>query len=82
MWVATLDRYATRDSLEQALGADNVAILHQERRLGGDSPLSLVISQKSGGPADRAIGRSLRAAGIIANRDVALSIGTRAAQGR
>jgi Bacterial protein of unknown function (DUF853) len=76
LWVATLDRYATRDSLEQALGADRIAILHQERRLGGDSPLSLVISQKSGGPADRAIGRSLRAAGIIAEPDVALSIGT------
>lgn len=76
LWVATLDRYATRDSLEQALGRDNVAILHQERRLGGDSPLSLVLSQKSGGPADRAIGRSLRAAGIVNNPDVALSIGT------
>ena len=76
LWVATLDRYATRDSLEQALGRDNVAILHQERRLGGDSPLSLVLSQKSGGPADRAIGRSLRAAGIVNNPDVALNIGT------
>lgn len=76
LWVATLDRYATRDSLEQALGKNNVAILHQERRLGGDSPLSLVLSQKSGGPADRAIGRSLRAAGIVSNPDVALSIGT------
>ena len=82
LWVATLDRYATRDSLEQALGRDNVAILHQERRLGGDSPLSLVLSQKSGGPADRAIGRSLRAAGIVDEPDVALSIGTAAAQGR
>jgi hypothetical protein len=77
LWVATLDRYATRDSLEQALGADNVAILHQQKRLGGDSPLSLVLSQKSGGPADRAIGRSLRAAGIIPNRDIALSVGTK-----
>jgi hypothetical protein len=76
LWVATLDRYATRDSLEHALGRDNVAILHQERRLGGDSPLSLVLSQKSGGPADRAIGRSLRAAGIVNNPDIALSIGT------
>lgn len=76
LWVATLDRYATRDSLEQALGgADRVAILHQERRLGGDSPLSLVLSQKSGGPADRAIGRSLRAAGIVAERDTAFDIG-------
>lgn len=75
LWVATLDRYATRDSLEQALGRDNIAILHQERRLGGDSPLSLVLSQKSGGPADRAIGRSLRAAGIVSEPDVAFSIG-------
>ena len=76
LWVATLDRYATRDSLEHALGRNNVAILHQERRLGGDSPLSLVLSQKSGGPADRAIGRSLRTAGIVDNPDIALSIGT------
>jgi hypothetical protein len=76
LWVATLDRYATRDSLEHALGADKVAILHQERRLGGDSPLSLVLSQKSGGPADRAVGRSLRAAGIVSDPDVAFSIGT------
>lgn len=76
LWVATLDRYTTRDSLERALGADRVAILHQERRLGGDSPLSLVLSQKSGGPADSAIGRSLRAAGIIADRDEARTIGT------
>lgn len=76
LWVATLDRYATRDSLEQALGEDKVAILHQERRLGGESPLSLVLSQKSGGPADRAIGRSLRAAGIVKEADIALSIGT------
>jgi len=76
LWVATLDRYATRDSLEQALGRHKVAILHQERRLGGDSPLSLVLSQKSGGPVDRAIGRSLRAAGIVTNSDIALSIGT------
>lgn len=76
LWVATLDRYATRDSLEQALGgADRVAILHQERRLGGDSPLSLVLSQRSGGPADRAIGRSLRAAGIVEERDTAFDIG-------
>lgn len=76
LWVATLDRYATRDSLEQALGRDQVAILHQERRLGGESPLALVLSQKSGGPADRAIGRSLRIAGIVDNPDVALEIGT------
>lgn len=75
LWVATLDPYATRDSLQQALGED-VAILHQERRLGGESPLSLVLSQRSGGPADRAIGRSLKLAGIVDNRDVALSIGT------
>ena len=74
LWVATLDPYASRDSLHAALGED-VAILHQERRLGGDSPLSLVLSQRSGGPADRAIGRSLKAAGIVADRDVALEIG-------
>jgi hypothetical protein len=36
----------------------------------------LVLSQKSGGPADRAIGRSLRAAGIVADPGVALGIGT------
>jgi hypothetical protein len=36
----------------------------------------MVLSQKSGGPADRAIGRSLRAAGIVADPGVALSIGT------
>ncbi|MFI7618275.1 ATP-binding protein [Nonomuraea terrae] len=76
LWVATLDRYVTRDSLEQALGVDRVAILHQERRLGGDSPLSLVLSQKSGGAADRAIGRSLRAANIVSDFDLALDIGT------
>lgn len=75
LWVATLDRYATRDSLEQALG-DQIAILHQEKRLGGDSPLSLVLSQKSGGPADRAIGRSLRTAGIVADPTTALNVGT------
>ena len=76
LWVATLDRYATRDSLEQALGEEKVAILHQQKRLGGDSPLSLVLSQKSGGPADRAIGRSLRLAGIVKEAKVALEIGT------
>ncbi|WP_033414095.1 ATP-binding protein [Actinomycetospora chiangmaiensis] len=75
LWIATLDRYATRDSLEQALG-DEIAILHQEKRLGGDSPLSLVLSQKSGGPADRAIGRSLRTAGIVADPAIALNVGT------
>jgi Bacterial protein of unknown function (DUF853) len=74
-WVATLDRYATRDTLEQALGEHKVAILHQERRLGGESPLSLVLSQKAGGPVDRAIGRSLRAAGIVREVDIALDIG-------
>ncbi|HEY5344278.1 MAG TPA: hypothetical protein VIJ66_11560 [Solirubrobacteraceae bacterium] len=74
LWVATLDPYASRDSLERAIGPD-VAILHQDRRLGGDSPLALVISQKSGGPADRAIGRSLQAAHIVGDRDDALGIG-------
>ena len=74
LWVATLDPYSTRDSLRSALG-DEVAILHQDRRLGADSPLSLVISQKSGGAADRAIGRSLQAAKIIEDRDAAIGIG-------
>jgi hypothetical protein len=74
LWVATLDPYASRDSLTYALG-DEVAILHQDRRLGGDSPLSLVISQRSGGPVDRAVGRSLRSAGIVANLRRAQEIG-------
>ena len=73
-WVATIDPYATRDSLTHALG-EQVAILHQERRLGGDSPLSLVLSQRSGGPADRAVGRSLRAARIVDDERAALEIG-------
>ncbi len=73
-WVATLDRYATRDSLERALRGE-VAILHQERRLGSDSPLGLVVSQRSGGPVDRAIGRSLRHAGIVQNPTDSTSIG-------
>lgn len=75
MWVATLDRYVTRESLEHALGAGQVAILHQERRLSGDSPLSLVISQKAAGPVDHAIARSLKLAGVVSNPDVALSLG-------
>ena len=73
-WVATLDRYATRDSLERALRGE-VAILHQERRLGSDSPLGLVVSQRSGGPVDRAIGRSLRHAGIVQNTTDSALIG-------
>ena len=73
-WVATLDRYATRDSLERTLG-DEVAILHQERRLGSESPLGLVVSQRSGGPVDRAIGRSLRHAGIVRNHRDSTPIG-------
>lgn len=74
-WVATLDRYATRDSLERALG-DDVAILHQERRLGSESPLGLVISQMAGGPVDRSIGRSLRHSRIVNGQDRATSLGT------
>ena len=75
LWVATLDPYASRDSLTYAM-QDQVAILHQDRRLGGDSPLSLVISQKSGGPADRAVGRSLRSAGIVDDFRSAVEVGT------
>lgn len=74
MWVATLDRYATRESLERVLG-DEVAILHQERRLGSESPVGLVVSQKAGGPIDRAIGRSLRQARIVADDGEAVSLG-------
>ena len=62
------------DSLERAL-QDEVAILHQERRLGSDSPLGLVVSQRSGGPVDHAIGRSLRHAGIIEDSADSISIG-------
>ena len=63
LWVVTVDRYASRDTLEAALG-DEVAILHQERRATGSSPEGLVISQRTGGAADRAISRSLRASGL------------------
>lgn len=75
LWVATLDRYATRDSLERALERE-VAILHQDKRLGADSPLGLVVSQKTGGPVDRAIGRSLRQARIVNDEGAAVSIGS------
>jgi len=75
LWVATLDPYASRDSLTYAL-QDDVAILHQDRRLGGDSPLSLVISQKSGRSVDRAVGRSLHNARIVADFESAVDIGT------
>jgi Helicase HerA-like C-terminal len=68
LWVVTIDRYASRDSLESALG-DEVAILHQEKRITGSSPEGLVISQKSGGSADRAIARSLRASGLADEAD-------------
>jgi hypothetical protein len=74
MWVATLDRYATRDSLERALG-DEVAILHQQQRLGAESPIGLVVSQRAGGPVDRAIGRSLRQARIVRDEGAAISLG-------
>jgi hypothetical protein len=76
MWVATIDRYASRETLERALGTD-VAILHQERRLSAESPVGLVISQKSGSTADRAVARSLRAAGIIADEAASAAIGQR-----
>jgi hypothetical protein len=74
LWVATIDRYASRESLEWALGSD-VAILHQESRLGGASPLGLVISQKSGGSTDRAISRSLRLSGIVTDQETADRVG-------
>jgi hypothetical protein len=64
LWVVTLDRFANRESLEAAVGAD-VAILHQERRAAGSVVEGLVISQRSGGTADRAIARSIRRAGLV-----------------
>lgn len=64
LWVATLDRYATRETIRQAVGPE-VAILHQERRSSGDSVYGMVISQKSGGATDRAISRSLRGSGLL-----------------
>jgi hypothetical protein len=64
LWVATLDRYATRSTVEKAVGPD-VAILHQERRVSGDSAFGLVISQRAGGTTDRAISRSLRGSGLL-----------------
>jgi hypothetical protein len=74
LWVATVDRYASRETLERALG-DDVAILHQERRLSGESPLGIVISQKSGGAADRAIARSLKAARLLPDTAVSAEVG-------
>jgi hypothetical protein len=65
-WVITVDRYAGRDALENALG-NEVAILHQERRLASDNIQSLVISQKSGRSTDRAIARSLRDAKLVSD---------------
>ena len=63
LWVATLDRYATRETIRQAAG--DVAILHQERRVAGDAVFGLVISQRSGGTADRAIARSLKRSHLL-----------------
>ncbi|MSO37870.1 MAG: ATP-binding protein [Acidimicrobiia bacterium] len=74
LWVATVDRYASREALERALGSE-VAILHQERRLSGESPVGIVISQKSGGSADRAIARSLKAARLLADDSVSSEVG-------
>lgn len=82
LWVVTIDRYAARDSLEAALG-DEVAILHQERRVTGSSPEGIVISQKSGGAADRAIARSLRASGLADESNASqIALGLRRAASR
>jgi hypothetical protein len=72
-WVVTVDRYAGRDALENALGND-VAILHQERRLASDNIQSLVISQRSGRSTDRAIARSLRDARLVTDDASALRL--------
>ncbi|WP_376964144.1 hypothetical protein ABNQ39_26695 [Azospirillum sp. A26] len=74
LWVATVDRYASRDAIERAMGED-VAILHQERRLSSESPVGLVISQRSGGSADRAIARSLKSARIVSDEEASRDIG-------
>ena len=82
LWVVTIDRYAARDSLEAALG-DEVAILHQERRATGGSPAGIVISQKSGGAADRAIARSLRSSGLADEANATqVAVGLRKAASR
>jgi hypothetical protein len=82
LWVVTIDRYASRDSLEAALG-DEVAILHQQRRVTSSSPEGLVISQKSGGAADRAIARSLRASGLADEANASqIAVGLRKAASR
>jgi hypothetical protein len=62
-WVTTLDRFANRESLTHAVGPD-VAILHQERRASGSVVEGMVISQRVGASADRAIERSLRRAAL------------------
>lgn len=68
-WVLTVDRYAARDTLERLL-RDSVAILHQERRTSGSVTEGLIISQRSGGAADRAIARALANSGIETNETV------------
>lgn len=74
LWVATVDRFASRETIERAVGPD-VAILHQECRLSSEFPLGLVISQKSGSQADRAIASSLRDAGILTDEGDAGRVG-------
>lgn len=73
-WVLTVDRYATRDTLDAALNQD-VAILHQERRVSASVTEGLVISQRTGGAADRAIARALMRLHSVADREVAAALG-------
>jgi hypothetical protein len=75
-WVLTVDRYAARDTLQRLLGK-SVAILHQERRTSGAVTEGLIISQRSGGAADRAIARALTSNQIEANEVVAEDLARR-----
>jgi len=75
-WVLTVDRYAARDTLQRLLGK-SVAILHQERRTSGAVTEGLIISQRSGGAADRAIARALTSNQIEANEVIAEDLAKR-----
>lgn len=82
-WVATIDRYARRDTFQSLFG-ESIAILHQERRTDGAHSEGLIISQRSGTRADRAIAAALLSNHfeddeVVANR---LAMGLRASASR
>ena len=72
-WTATPPATASNERWAR----DNVAILHQESASAAIARSRSLSARSPAGPADRAIGRSLRAAGIIPNRDIAMSVGTK-----